>query len=331
MYNMWNGPGNSDVAPPARVPALRTRWAAIGAAVAVTLGGVGISGYNIVNAEVTNGDRSVLVTVDPCRLADTRSSKDVGPRQLPIRATETHTFNARRSGVPCTGKIPTEATSLLLNVTALDATTDTFLTFWASGSLPTVASLNPAPGQPPTPNAVTVGLSATDEFNVYNNAGSVDVVIDVVGYYENHNHNDRYYTKAEVDQFASDSATCTALDFFPAKSSAGVRGTAGDQSLICSLDIPELAIIESFTSFIYDNSADFDGRCEVGLHVLQTREALMSPESGSTSGQSTLPHKITTTLGNQSLNDGAQFYVERTSPDDLVAVSGVTVKFRLPR
>lgn len=317
---------------------IRTRWAALGAAVAITLGAAGVGGVNIARADISAGDKPVLLSIDSCRLADTRSgSNNVGPRNLPLRADETHTFNAQQGGVPCTGKIPAAASSLLLNVTAVDASAQSFLTFWSDGSRPTTSSsLNPAPGQPPTPNAVTVGLSGTNTFEAYNLAGTVDVIVDVVGYYENHNHDDRYYTKAEVDQFASASATCTAPDFFPANSSAGyegsagVRGTAGNESLICSLDIPELAILDSFTSYIYDNSADFDGRCEVGIHVLQTREALISPESGSTSGQSTLPQKITTTLGNQSLNDGAQYYVECTSPDARVAVSGVTVKFRLP-
>ena len=33
----------------------------------------------------------------------------------------------------------------------------------------------------------------------FSNAGSVDVLADIVGYYTDHNHDDRYYTKAEID------------------------------------------------------------------------------------------------------------------------------------
>jgi hypothetical protein len=45
--------------------------------------------------------------------------------------------------------------------------------------------LNPAPDQPPTPNAVTTSLSSDGEFNVFNNNGTVGMLIDVNGYYTN--------------------------------------------------------------------------------------------------------------------------------------------------
>ncbi len=52
---------------------LRTRWAAIGAACAVTLGG---GTFGIVQASVSSGDRAVYVPITPVRVLDTRS--DVG-------------------------------------------------------------------------------------------------------------------------------------------------------------------------------------------------------------------------------------------------------------
>ena len=73
-----------------------------------------------------------------------------------------------------------------------------FLTIWPGGERPDHSSLNPAPGQPPTPNAVTTKLSIDQEFEIYNNRGSVHLVIDVNGYYANHNHDDRYLTEADV-------------------------------------------------------------------------------------------------------------------------------------
>ena len=302
----------------------------------MTIGAAGIGGHNIVNADVDRGDRAVLVTIDSCRLADTRAGAQyVGPREEPLGATETHVFDARQSGVPCSGSIPSAATSLLVNVTALNATVESFLTFWPSGDRPKVASLNPAPGQPPTPNAVTIELSDGDTFNAYNNAGSVDVVIDVVGYYENHTHDDRYYARSVIDRFAESSATCTAAEFFPITSTAGyeggvgVRATSGNEPLVCALDIPELAVIESFTSYIYDNSAASNGYCELGTHVLQTRETLPLTTGASTAGQSGLPQKVVTSGPGTFVNEGMQIYVMCTSPDALVAVSGVTVDFRL--
>ena len=55
------------------------------------------------------------------------------------------------------------------------------------------------PGSPPTPNKVDTKLSADGKINLFNLTGSVSVLADVVGYYADHNHDDRYYTEAEID------------------------------------------------------------------------------------------------------------------------------------
>ena len=160
---------------------------------------IGVSTQQFASADVTAGDRPVLVPIEPCRLVDTRPAALVGPRATPLGAAETLTVDAQQPATPCTGAISTDALSLSLNVTAIGASDRTFLTIWAGGDRPDSSSLNPAPGAPPTPNAVTVDLSVDQEFEVYNNLGSVNLIVDVNGYYANHNHDDRYYTKTEVD------------------------------------------------------------------------------------------------------------------------------------
>lgn len=177
---------------------IRTRWAAIGAAVAVTLGAGGA--ISIVDATVSSGERTVFEAVTPCRLFDTRPAFQIGPRSSPLGPNDTYTATAHGN---CT--IPTDAVGLVMNVTAVDATLPTFLTIWATGATrPNASSLNPAPGQPPTPNAVTTDLSAGGKFDVYNKQGSVHVFADVTGYYADHNHNDQYYTKAQVEKLVFD-------------------------------------------------------------------------------------------------------------------------------
>jgi hypothetical protein len=42
---------------------------------------------------------------------------------------------------------------------------------------------------------VTTGLSGFGEFDIFNEQGTVHVLIDVVGFYADHNHDDRYYDK----------------------------------------------------------------------------------------------------------------------------------------
>ncbi|NNE12435.1 MAG: hypothetical protein HKN41_09355, partial [Ilumatobacter sp.] len=159
---------------------IRTRWAAIGAAIAVTLGGVGIG---LVSATAPPS-ATAFVPITACRVMDTRPAPDtVGPRSAPLGAGDTHTVTVHGDNGNCTG-IPASATAVQLNVTAVDASTLTFLTLWAAGDdQPDASSLNPSPGQPPTPNAVTTALNSSGQFNIFNKFGSVNVLADINGYY----------------------------------------------------------------------------------------------------------------------------------------------------
>jgi hypothetical protein len=168
---------------------LRVRWAAIGAAVAVA---VGAGGIGIARATVTTGARPVFVSITPCRLVDTRPAPTtVGTRATPLNPAETATFTVHGSNGNCT--IPTGAVAIDANVTITAPTSDGFLTmFPADAALPNASNLNWTAGQAPTPNAVTVDLSADGKVKVFNERGTVNVIIDIVGYYEDHNHDDRY-------------------------------------------------------------------------------------------------------------------------------------------
>jgi len=178
---------------------MRSRWAAIGAAIAVALGG---GGLGLVGA-TSPSDAVAFVPITPCRVIDTRPATQVGPRSAPLAADDTHTVDAvsdTDAAGDCAGLIPSSAVAVSMNVTAVGATEPTFLTIWeADVARPLASSLNPSPGQPPTPNAVTTDLNADGEFSIYNLAGSVHVLADVNGYYADHHHDDRYYTEAEVD------------------------------------------------------------------------------------------------------------------------------------
>ena len=178
---------------------LRVRWAAIGAAVAVTLGAGTVA---TVHAIQTSGERLTYVATTPCRLIDTRPEPqfNVGARTTPLGPTEAITVDARGAQGNCTpAELPTDAAALVLNVTAPTATADGFLTIWPDGPRPDASSLNPSPAAPPAPNSVTTDLSATGTFNVYNENGFTHLIIDVVGHYVDHHHDDRYYTEGEID------------------------------------------------------------------------------------------------------------------------------------
>lgn len=165
--------------------------------------------FQAFRADAVASDEAAFVPITPCRLMDTRANPDfhIGPHAT-FGAGDAKTIQARGANGDCT--IPADAVGLSLNVTALDATAPSFLTIWPDGARPVASSLNPVPGEPPTPNAVTTNLSGSGAFNVYNLAGTVDVIIDING----------YYTKASLEALA---AQVTALE-------AGMPVTASNHS-----------------------------------------------------------------------------------------------------
>ncbi|HEX3784023.1 MAG TPA: PKD domain-containing protein [Pseudonocardiaceae bacterium] len=75
------------------------------------------------------------------------------------------------------------ATSVAIDVTATDATTNSFLTVYADGTpMPTLSSVNFGAGQT-IRNLITVPIGTDGDIDIVNNAGSTDVVADVEGYY----------------------------------------------------------------------------------------------------------------------------------------------------
>ena len=157
----------------------RIRWAALGAAIAVSVGG----GVTLVATASGAGRSSSFVPIVACRLADTRSGESVGARSTPVGAGETALFQVTGTNGGCT--ITASATAITSNVTVVNPTASSFLTvFAADATRPLASNLNWTTLSSPTPNQVTVSLSATGTIKIFNNVGDIDVVIDIVGYYE---------------------------------------------------------------------------------------------------------------------------------------------------
>ncbi|WP_020522733.1 choice-of-anchor D domain-containing protein [Catelliglobosispora koreensis] len=73
--------------------------------------------------------------------------------------------------------------ALALNVTGILPTVDTNMIVWEAGiAKPGVSNLNPAAGQI-IPNAVITGINDANQFSVYNHGGTIDAVVDVVGWF----------------------------------------------------------------------------------------------------------------------------------------------------
>lgn len=137
------------------------------------------------------------VTVTPARLADTRPGATtvdwvaagvgaIGPRGTLSVPT------ANRGGLPgflegwpnSDGYL--EAEAVVVNVTALGATAPTHLTVHSgSYARPAASNLNLVPGETVS-NVVVVPMDDIDTIKVFNNAGTVHVIVDVQGYYAAH-------------------------------------------------------------------------------------------------------------------------------------------------
>ena len=117
-----------------------------------------------------------FVSMNPQRLFDTRDG--TGGRLGPLGPTESWTVAVRgQMGVPA------GAIAVAINLTAVDATSPTYVTAWPGGQAqPTTSNLNPVPGLA-VPNLAIVRLGAAGDVNLYNNAGTVHLLGDVVGYF----------------------------------------------------------------------------------------------------------------------------------------------------
>ncbi len=113
--------------------------------------------------------------LQPARIMDTRAG---------VCLTRLGPGETRYVAVVGQGGVPAgTAGAVALNVTATNATASTYLTLWPSDQpRPQASNLNVVVGT--VPNMVTVGLGADGRVAVYNFSGTVDVVIDVAGWYD---------------------------------------------------------------------------------------------------------------------------------------------------
>jgi hypothetical protein len=189
---------------------VRTRWAAIGAAIAVTLGG---GAFGVVRATVSSGDRTAYFPITPTRVLDTRNTTEVTNSTL--RLTVEGQIDVVDEVIDRT-VVPTDATAVAVNltvtggrkngnygyVTAFPCTSD-------ADPVPNASSLNFENGVD-IANALNVTTSSNGSICLYV-YGTADLIVDIAGYYADHDHDDRYYTKAQTDTALSDKADSTDL------------------------------------------------------------------------------------------------------------------------
>lgn len=124
------------------------------------------------------GDGGSLFSAQaPRRVLDTRDGTGRGGARTPVGPTGTITLDLSQA-------VPATATAVTMNLTAVDATIDTFITAWPAGSArPNASSVNLA-ARSVTPNLVTVALGANRQVNLYNHNGSAHLIADIAGHYD---------------------------------------------------------------------------------------------------------------------------------------------------
>ncbi len=145
---------------------------------------VDVSGYY-------SGSGASYTPLSPARIADSRCSTSPSPPYCAAENIPSQNIGFTPLGAGSTenltvagiGSVPLTATAVVLNVTVAATTKGSYLTIWPSGSSkPTASDLNWTAGTT-IPNLVVAEVGANGQISIYNNAGSVEVIADIEGYY----------------------------------------------------------------------------------------------------------------------------------------------------
>jgi hypothetical protein len=129
--------------------------------------------------EAGSGPSGLFKPAAPFRITDTRAGSGQANAGSALHGASTLTVKVGGVGtVPVAG-----AAAVVLNITAVDGDTGSYLTAYPSDSTrPVASSVNFLPGQV-VPNRVIVPLAKDGTISLYNLAGTVDAIVDVSGWF----------------------------------------------------------------------------------------------------------------------------------------------------
>ena len=121
----------------------------------------------------------IYVPINPVRVVDTRPNSGYEDQNMTLGPGQT--ISAQLANID---GIPSNAEAVIANITVTNVTAPfDYLTIWPDGtSMPTVSNINFESGQT-IANLQTLVLGSNDSVLIYNPSGSVDVIIDVEGYF----------------------------------------------------------------------------------------------------------------------------------------------------
>ena len=140
---------------------------------------VDVSGWFTGMSVFPDGPGPGFYSLTPTRVTDTRPGS--GHSNAGYTLGPGATLSVQVAGV---GGVPPSGTiAAVLNVTATNTTKSSYLTVWPNGTpRPSPSDVN-WPAGSTVPSLVIAHLGAGGQILLYNNAGSANVVVDLLGYY----------------------------------------------------------------------------------------------------------------------------------------------------
>jgi Right handed beta helix region len=124
----------------------------------------------------------------PVRVCDTRAVSSFSPQNQcsgqHVTSGTSHelTLKVTNGGAVSDG-VPANAKAVVVNLTAIAPSASTFLAVFPGPDLPSSSDLNPAAGETRANLVVATINQSTGKISVFNNTGSLDVIVDVLGWY----------------------------------------------------------------------------------------------------------------------------------------------------
>jgi len=131
------------------------------------------------------GTGAAHMTVEPCRVFDTRTGTGAGScaGSVPVTTARVAAGNFLQVKVTGVGGVPANATAVVVNLTAVGATMPTFVTAYPAGQVrPTVSNLN-VNNASAVPNLAIVPVGLDGYIDLYNASGTVNLLGDISGYF----------------------------------------------------------------------------------------------------------------------------------------------------
>jgi hypothetical protein len=129
------------------------------------------------------GPSSTFTTTGPCRAFDTRTGGGNCPGAAAVTKAPISGGKFIKVRVTGVAGVPANATAVVVNLTAVGATTPTYVTAYPDGrARPTVSNLN-VNNAGPVPNLAIVPVGAGGYIDLYNASGRVNLLGDISGYF----------------------------------------------------------------------------------------------------------------------------------------------------